>query len=122
MTVAEADALTPVALAPIVANPNTFSGVVAKFTDSNVNSLASDFTATIDWGDGTTSPGTVSDRAGAITVSQAHVYATAGQFPVTVALAEDAPEASGYIPGDLRFVADGQTPAATSPSPTSHPR
>ena len=32
---------------------------VATFTDANPNAAASDFTATIDWGDGTTTSGTV---------------------------------------------------------------
>ena len=53
VTVADADRLTPVPLGPLVANPNTYSGVVAQFTDANVNSVAGDFTASIDWGDGT---------------------------------------------------------------------
>ena len=34
------------------------------FTDPNPNSQATDFTATITWGDGNSSPGTVSGSAG----------------------------------------------------------
>jgi hypothetical protein len=83
--------LTPVSLGPLVANPNTVSGVVAQFTDSNVNSVAGDFVASITWGDGSTSVGSVSDVAGLISVAGAHAYASAGQFVVNVSLADDAP-------------------------------
>lgn len=34
-------------------SPPVFSGAVAAFTDGNIAALPSDFTATIDWGDGT---------------------------------------------------------------------
>ena len=90
-TVSETDALsgTPVALSPQQGSP--FSGIVATFTDTNTTNVASDFVATIDWGDGTTTPGTVSGGGGAFAVSGTHTYATSGPFTVTVTLAEDAP-------------------------------
>jgi hypothetical protein len=52
------------------------SGVVATFTDDGkVNPTPSDYTATINWGDGTSSAGTVaSDGQGGFTVSGSHVY------------------------------------------------
>jgi hypothetical protein len=56
-----------------------FSGIVAAFTDSNANVTAGSFTTTIDWGDGTTSTGTVSvDPNGGFDVSGTHTY-TASQ-------------------------------------------
>jgi hypothetical protein len=42
---------------------NSFSGVVATFSDSDTVTAAGDFAATIDWGDGTTSAGTVTLRS-----------------------------------------------------------
>jgi hypothetical protein len=42
-----------------------------------------------DWGDSTTSPGTVSEMGGAGTVSGSHVYATPGVYPVTVTLTDN---------------------------------
>ena len=53
--------------------------------------MASDFSATIDWGDGTTSAGVITDTRGAISVSGTHAYASSGQDAVTVTLTEDAP-------------------------------
>jgi hypothetical protein len=63
-----------------------FSGVVATFTDANPNAAAGDFTATITWGDGTTSAGTVSLASGIFSVSAAHTYADEGSHAVTVAI------------------------------------
>jgi hypothetical protein len=41
-----------------------FSGTVASFTDVDPTVPASDFTATITWGDGQTGPGTVTAASG----------------------------------------------------------
>jgi parallel beta-helix repeat protein len=63
-----------------------FSGVVATFTDGNPNAATGEFTATIGWGDGTTSAGTVSLSGGVFSVSGAHTYAAFGSYAVTVAI------------------------------------
>src|SRR5258708_882347 len=59
--VVETDLLSPVAFAGCAAIENVaFSGVqVASFTSNNTDALGSDFTATINWGDGVSSAGTV---------------------------------------------------------------
>ncbi|HQU42393.1 MAG TPA: TIGR03118 family protein, partial [Pirellulales bacterium] len=65
----------------------TFSGSVASFTDANPNATTSDFTATIDWGDGTSSAGIVSAAAGATyIVAGSHTYAQAGSMTATVTI------------------------------------
>ena len=55
-----------------------FSGAVGMFTDGNPGGTVSDFTATIDWGDGTpNSAGTISQPGGpgnAFVVSGSHTY------------------------------------------------
>ena len=67
----------PVTVAPIGGVP--FDGPLATFRDSSSLSQASDFTAVIDWGDGTPdSVGTVSGAAGQFTVSGGHTYADPG--------------------------------------------
>jgi hypothetical protein len=66
-----------------------FAGVVASFTDGNPNAPAGDFTATILWGDGTTSTGAVAASAvGGFTVSGAHTYAAANSYPVSVRVSD----------------------------------
>jgi hypothetical protein len=90
-TVTEADVLSG---SPVVLNVKAglpFHGTVATFTDTNTANVSGDFTATIDWGDGTTGPGTVSGGGGSFTVSGTHTYATTGSFRVVVTLTDDAP-------------------------------
>ena len=62
-----------------VLNPQTIT--VATFTDANPNATASDFTATINWGDGTSTSGTVlAQNGGGFAVEGGHVYAADGRL------------------------------------------
>jgi hypothetical protein len=67
------------------------AGTVASFTDQNPNATTADFTAMIDWGDGSPStPGTVSSNAsGGFDVSGSHTYAQTGPYTVKVHVADD---------------------------------
>ena len=65
-----------------------FSGTVATFTDPDTTALAGDYTATIDWGDGTTSAGTIGGSAGSFTVTGSHTYAEEGTSTVTVTITD----------------------------------
>src|SRR5258708_3587201 len=59
--VTEGDALTGTASAPTtVVEGTSFNGSVATFTGASLTNTAADFTATINWGDGTATAGTVS--------------------------------------------------------------
>jgi hypothetical protein len=59
----------------------SFTGTVATFTDTNTSAMAGNFTATIDWGDGTTSTGTVTaDPNGGFDVTGTHTYSTDDWF------------------------------------------
>ncbi len=89
VTATEADVLAVGAAPTIAATAGTaFSGTLASFTDSYAANPASDFTATIAWGDGSSSAGTVVASNGTISVSGAHTYAAAGTDPVSVTLAD----------------------------------
>ena len=65
-----------------------FSGAVASFSDANGGATAADFTATIRWGDGTTSIGTVTGT-GPFTVSGTHSYSEGGSYPTLVTIKDD---------------------------------
>ena len=71
----------------------------ATFTDSNATLTASQFTATIDWGDGSgVVAGAVSGSAGSFTVAgaAAHTYASSGPYTVvTTAKETAAPSVTG---------------------------
>jgi hypothetical protein len=81
-------ALTASCAAPAV-SPQSFSGPVASLTDANTLGSAADFTATIDWGDASTSSGTVSGSGGSYTVSGSHTYSTTGSFTITTTIQDD---------------------------------
>ena len=57
---------------------SSFSGSIASFTDGNANAPLSDFTATILWGDGTSSSGQIVQSAGSFLVNGSHAYGEDG--------------------------------------------
>ena len=66
-----------------------FTAVVGSFSDANPFSVSGDFTATIDWGDGQTSPGTVRvNPFGGFDVIGTHSYAVTGDYVTTITVAE----------------------------------
>jgi hypothetical protein len=109
-----------VADAPLTANGNTiyvlagkaFTKAVATFSDADPGGAASDYTATINWGDGTTSAGTI---GGSFTVTGTHTYASTGTHAISVTI-NDAGGASGTATGQANI---GKLPAISSVSPTS---
>ena len=65
----------------------SWSGPVGTFTDPSPTRPASDFSATILWGDGGTSPGTITQPGGAGTpflVSGSHLWTDEGGYPVVI--------------------------------------
>jgi hypothetical protein len=82
---------------PIIAQPTTFSategvsfsGAVATATDADPKSTAAEYTATIQWGDASTSTGTISGPTGGpFTISGTHTYAEDGIYSVTVTITD----------------------------------
>ena len=71
-----------------------FTGAVATFTSANSANVAADFTVTINWGDGTTTPATITGSAGSFTVTGTHTFATAGPFTATVIISDASPVAT----------------------------
>ncbi|HEV3387404.1 MAG TPA: hypothetical protein VG057_00235, partial [Solirubrobacteraceae bacterium] len=71
-------------------SPQSFGGTVANFTDANPTSTTADFTATIEWGDGTpATTGTVSGEGGSYRVSGSHTYEGTGFFTIKVHIVDD---------------------------------
>jgi carbonic anhydrase/acetyltransferase-like protein (isoleucine patch superfamily) len=90
---ASAVALAVVTDAPILATGVLFGAyegapfteVVARFADGNPFGVPGEFTATIDWGDGSSSQGVIAgDPASGFTVTGTHLYETIGEYAVTV--------------------------------------
>ena len=73
--------------------------VSATFVDPGVGDAP--FSATIDWGDGTTSPATVSASDGAGTASGSHTYAHDGMYLFTIAVTDKDGDTGTSLQGDV---------------------
>ncbi len=124
---ASATGTSNVAASPFPVSVNSVSGVpgqslpaaniVATFLSPNAtDTMPSQFSALIDWGDGQTTIGSIQGGPAAFTVTSpdGHTYAAAGQYAITVTVAAvDGPRSSATGQADI---------AAPSPySPTSKP-
>ncbi len=77
---------TFIALAP-VAGTASFSGTIAIFADTNPKSNLADFSASIDWGDGSTTTGAITRAVdGTYAVIGSKTYAGIGSYPVRVTI------------------------------------
>ena len=85
------------------------SGTVATFTDDNPGAPVSDFTATINWGDGATTSGTVTDPAVTFNVTGSHTYTKTGTFTIKVSIKDDG--------GSTASASDTVTIPAAKPKP-----
>jgi hypothetical protein len=67
----------------------SLAAVVGHLVDSNPGAGADDFSAQINWGDGSTSAGTVAAAAaGGFDVTGAHTYSAAGSYAVTASISD----------------------------------
>ena len=101
-----------------------FSGVLASFTDADPNATTANFSATIQWGDGTSSAATVSaNGTGGFNVSGQHTYTMARSYNVSVSVADvggaTATAASTATVADAALTATGATVTAVEGAPFS---
>jgi hypothetical protein len=102
------------------------SETVAHLADADPGAAASDDTATIIWGDGSSSPGTVTAAGGGgFDVAGAHTYSGSGTYTVTTSIA-DAGGATATASGRASIAAvttsTTTTSSTTSSPPSSPPR
>jgi PKD repeat protein len=110
----------------------SFTANVAVFTDADGGRPASHYSATVDWGDGSSTPTATitADSAGGYEVSASHTYAAAGNYTTTVTITDPgggqttasstATVAPGADPPPTTGPAGSSTPAASStPTKTS---
>ncbi len=95
-----------------------FSGPVAMFTDMDTNAAAGDYSATIAWGDGSTSTGTVTGSAGSFSVSGTHTYAEEGTEQITVTITDADNPANSAAAQSSAAVADAALTASPACSET----
>lgn len=79
--------LTPTGVSLVATEATTFSGVVASFVDTDPNGTVSDYSASIAWGDGTTSVAdSITASGNGFVVFGTHAYTHAGTQPVNVVI------------------------------------
>jgi uncharacterized protein (TIGR03118 family) len=75
---------TSFAASPSPVQGASFTGVIAKFTDADKNTDPTQYAASINWGDGTSSQGMITtDPSGGFDVSGTHTFAQAGPIRIT---------------------------------------
>src|SRR5262249_35198241 len=105
--------LTPSGLSLAATEQAAFSGVLATFTDADPTATAASFRATVDWGDGTTSSGTIGTGPAGFTVSGTHTYAEEGNQAVTVTITD--------VPGNVQVTASSAVAVADAPLALGNP-
>jgi uncharacterized protein (TIGR03118 family) len=95
-----------------------FSGAVGSFADADPQGTVKDYTATITWGDGHSSAGTVSaNQDGTFGVHGSHTYAAAGTYAVSV-LVKDQGGSQVTLSATAKVAAAPSPPSSSSSSPS----
>lgn len=89
-----------------------FAGTVATFHDLNPSAPVSDYSATVNWGDGSSSPGTVTTAGSGFQVLGSHTYTAPGGYVMSVAIHDAG--GSSIQPASTATVAPKPTTAASS--------
>ena len=101
-----------VTVAPLTIAPNAVSAVagtqftlpVANFADTSTSDTMGDFSALIEWGDGTSSTGAVVGGNGAFTVVGTHTYNVPGAYVTTVTVIGLGSAPSGGATGQANVI------------------
>lgn len=64
------------------------TGTVATFTDPDTSATAGEYSASISWGDGSTSAGSIAGSAGHFSVAGTHTYAEEGAYTISVKITD----------------------------------
>src|SRR5262249_50206200 len=118
--------------APLTASPATISSVtvntalsnvlLATFTDGDSSGTTTDYSGTINWGDGS-ALGTASittGTGGAFNVSGTHTYTTPGSFPISVVIKDSGGAQTGVLTS-VNILPVTWTPPTPYSGPVSDP-
>ncbi|MBV8992017.1 MAG: hypothetical protein JO372_25955 [Solirubrobacterales bacterium] len=94
-------------------------GTVARIADSDTGTVASDYSATVDWGDGTSPDhnATITGADGSFAVSDHHTYATPGSYRISVRIAYANNSANGAVASGSATIGPGPAPTVTKQAP-----
>ncbi|MBV8998409.1 MAG: hypothetical protein JO304_05080 [Solirubrobacterales bacterium] len=100
---------------------STVGGTVATISDPNASAAPSAYSATINWGDGTTSPGTITGGNGSFDVTGKHAYSAGGSYPVAVTITSVGTNQGSSTVQDSATMTAPPPPGAPSPVVTGAP-
>ena len=103
-TGAQPDALSAQSVNLSLTRQTSFTASVATFTDANVTTVAGRFVATINWGDGSVTVGTISGANGGFTVDGSHDYLKAGTFAIQVTVSMSEPDVASAAATGVSYV------------------
>lgn len=112
-SIEDANTFTPTGLSLAGTEGQTVSGTLATIADTYIGNPASDFSATVIWGDGDTTAATVVGDHGQFTVNGSHVYAEAGSYTATVAFRHNAPGTAKTTTNATLAIADAPLSAGS---------
>jgi hypothetical protein len=92
-----------------------FNGAVASFADADPTATAAEYTATITWGDGSSSDGTIQAGSGGFSVLGTHTYNEEGSYPIGVAITDVDNSSNEATTTSLATVADASLTATPQP-------
>jgi hypothetical protein len=99
---------------------STVGGTVATITDPNTSATASTYSATINWGDGSSSAGTITGGNGTFNVAGSHSYAAAGTYPLAVTITSVGTSQGSSTVSDTATITAAPSPVVTG-TPTVSP-
>jgi hypothetical protein len=97
---------------------STVGGTVATIADPDTNAASSAYSATISWGDGTSTPGTVTGGNGAFNVAGNHAYSAGGSYPIAVTIASVGTSLGSSTVNDSATITSPPTPVLTGAPPS----
>ena len=97
----------------------SFTATVATFTDADPAGTAAEYAATIDWGDGSSGPGTIAGSAAGFSVTATHTYAEEGTFAITVTITDIDNASSSATAHSTVVVTDAALAASAACTATS---
>ena len=96
--------------------PFTVNGTVATISDSDLSTSPSDYTATVNWGDGTSDQNaTIAGGNGSFNVADNHTYTVPGTYTITVTVSYARNSANSAVATDTASVTSTPTTVTTSP-------
>ncbi len=89
-------------------------GTVATIKDPNTSATPSAYSATINWGDGSSSAGTITGGNGTFNVTGSHPYAAGGTYPVAVTITSVGTSQGSSTVNDSATITAAPTPVTTA--------